>query len=51
MYEAAAIVEDFRMQAIEGQSACDLWNLATVTSLLSNCGVWTEFEEKSVAKL
>ena len=52
MYEVAAIVEDFRMQAVGGlRSAWDLWNLAIVPSLLSNCGVWTEMEEKSVDRL
>ena len=52
MYEVAAIVEDFRMQAVGGlRSAWDLWNLAIVPSLLSNCGVWTEMEEKSMDRL
>ena len=48
----AAIVEDFRMQAVGGlMSAWDLWNLAIIPSLLSNCGIWTEIDAISVQKL
>ena len=32
-------------------SAWDLWNMAIVPSLLSNCGIWTEIDTKSVQKL
>lgn len=49
MYEVAAIVEDFRMQAVGGMVSA--WNLAIIPSLLSNCGVWTEVSEKSVERL
>ena len=50
--EAAAIVEDFRMQVVGGlMGAWELWNLATVHSFLKNCGVWTEIEDKTVYKL
>ena len=46
MYEAAAIMEDFRMQALGGmQGAWDMWELAIVPSLLNNCGVWTEISK------
>ena len=52
MYEVAAIVDDFRMQAVGGMvSAWELWNLAIIPSLLSNCGVWTEISEKAVERL
>ena len=38
--EAAAIVEDFRMQVVGGlMGARELWNLAIVPSLLNNCSV------------
>ena len=51
-FEVAAIIEDFRMQAVGGlMGAWDLWNLAIVPSLLSNCGIWTEIDAKSVQKL
>ena len=32
-------------------SAWELWNLAVIPSLLSNCGVWTEISEKTVERL
>ena len=52
MYEVAAIVDDFRMQSIEGMmSAWELWNLAEIPSLLSNFGVWTEISVKTVERL
>ena len=31
--------------------AWDLWNLAIIPSLLNNCGVWTEIDEKTVQSL
>ena len=52
MYEAAAIIEDYRMQAVGGlMGAWDLWNMAIIPSLLNNCGVWTEIDEKTVQRL
>ena len=41
MYEAKAIMEDFRMQAMRGMAgAWDLWERAIIPSLLANCGSW-----------
>ena len=41
MYEAKAILEDFRMQAMGGMAgAWDLWERAIIPSLLANCGSW-----------
>ena len=41
IYEAKAIMEDFRMQAIVGMAgAWDIWETAIVPSLLANCGSW-----------
>ena len=41
IYEAKAIMEDFRMQAIVGLAgAWDIWETAIVPSLLANCGSW-----------
>ena len=52
MYEAAAIIEDYRMQAVGGlMGAWDLWNMAIIPSLLNNSGVWTEIDEKTVLVL
>ena len=52
IYEVAAIMEDFRMQAMGGlMGAWDLWNMAIVPSLLSNCGVWTEIQPSTTRKL
>ena len=52
MYKAAAIIEDYRMQAVGGlMGAWDLWNMAIIPSLLNNSGVWTEIDEKTVLVL
>ena len=51
MYEVAAIMEDFRMQVGGFMGAWDLWILAVVPSLLSNCGIWTEISQKTLQKL
>ena len=48
MYEVAAIMEDFRMQVGGFMGAWDLWILAVVPSLLSNCGIWTEISQKTL---
>ena len=40
------------MQAVGGlMGAWDLWNMAIIPSLLNNCGVWTEIDEKTVQRL
>ena len=52
MYEAAAIIEDFKMQAVGRlMGAWDLWNLAIIPSLLNSCGIWTEISEETISKL
>ena len=49
MREVAAIMEDFRMQAVGGlQGAWDLWNIAIIPSLLNNCGTWMEISTETV---
>ena len=41
MYEVAAILADYRMQAIGGMAgAWDMWEMMIVPKLLSNCGSW-----------
>ena len=41
MYEAKAIIEDFRMQAMGGMAGSwHLWETAINPSLLTNCGSW-----------
>ena len=41
MYEAAAILKDYRMQAIGGMmGAWDMWEKSIVPKLLANCGSW-----------
>ena len=43
MREVAAIMEDFRMEAVGGlQGGWDLWIIAIIQSLLNNCGTWME---------
>ena len=49
MMEVKGIMEDFRMQAVGGiMGAWDLWNIASIPSLLTNCGTWTELPRKAV---
>ena len=43
MYEAVAVVENFRAVRISGfQTAINLWELAIILSLLNGCKVWVE---------
>ena len=52
MFEAVAIVEDYRAQCLAGfETALQLWELAIIPSLLYSCGVWTEIPSKTLQKL
>ena len=52
MFEAAAIVDDFRSQCVGGfMVAIDLWELAILPSLLNNAGTWTDMDEETVERL
>ena len=52
MYEAAAILKDYRMQAIGGMmGAWDIWEKAIVPKLLSNCGSWVEISNSTIKVL
>ena len=47
MFEAAAILSDFRMQAIGGMAgAWDMWEMQMISKLLANCGSWVESKQK-----
>ena len=52
IYELRALTEDFRMQAVGGaRAAIDLYECCIVSSLLSNCGTWTEIGEQEIKLL
>ena len=52
MFEAAAIIDDFKSQCIGGfQVAIDLWELAILPSLLNNAGTWTDIDEDTLDRL
>ena len=52
MFEAKAIIEDFRMQAIGGMAgAWDIWERAIIPSLLANCGSWAGIGTKTYKSL
>ena len=52
IYEAAAILEDYRMQAIGGMlGAWDIWEKAIVPKLLANCGSWVEIDSSTIKLL
>jgi hypothetical protein len=52
MYEAAAIVEDWRSQCIGGfMSAVDLWELAILPTLLYNSETWVHIPKVAEDKL
>ena len=52
MYEAAAIVEDWRSQCIGGfRSAVDLWELAILPTLLYNSETWVHIPKVAEDKL
>ena len=52
MYEAKAIIEDFRMQAVGGMAgAWDIWQTAIIPSLLANCGNWVEIGKQTFNSL
>ena len=47
MYEAAAILSDFRMQAVGGMAgAWDMWEMQMIPKLLANCGSWVGSQEQ-----
>ena len=47
--ELTTISQDFRFEVVCGVlGALDIWNIAIVPSLLTNCSVWTEMSEASV---
>ena len=47
MYEAAAILTDFRIQAVGGMAgAWDMWERQMIPKLLANCGSWMGSQEK-----
>ena len=44
--ELTTISQDFRFEVVGGVlGALDIWNIAIVPSLLTNCSVWTEMSE------
>ena len=52
LYEAAAIVDDWRAQCIGGfRSAVDLWELAILPTLLYNSETWVHIPKVAVDKL
>ena len=52
IYEAAAILKDYRMQAIGGMmGAWDIWEKAIIPRLLANCGSWVEISKPTVKLL
>jgi hypothetical protein len=52
IYELAAVCADYRMQVVGGMiGAINIWNVCIVSSLLSNCSVWTEISKKSIKQL
>ena len=52
IYELRALFEDFRMQAVGGMKAgIDLYESCIVSSLLTNCGTWTEITEEEIKQL
>ena len=47
VYEAAAILTDFRMQAVGGMAgAWDMWEMQMIPKLLANCGSWVGSQEQ-----
>ena len=52
IYEAAAIMKDFRMQVVGGMvGAFDIWEKAIIPSLMANCGNWVNISQKAVKTL
>ena len=52
MYEAAAILKDYRMQAIGGMmGAWDIWEKSIVPKLLANCGSWVGISNSTIKVL
>ena len=52
MYEAVAVVEDYRAVRISGfQTAIDLWELAIIPSLLNGCEVWVDISLETEKQL
>ena len=52
MYAAAAILKDYRMQAIGGMmGAWDIWEMSIVPQLLANCGSWVEISRRAIKQL
>ena len=52
IYELKAVVEDIRMQCVGGmRSALDLYSSCILSSLLTNCGTWTEIKDETIKKL
>ena len=49
IYEAAAILKDYRMQAIGGMmGAWDIWEKAIIPRLLANCGSWVDISKQTL---
>ena len=47
--ELTTISQDFRFEVVGGVlGALNIWNIAIVPSLLTNCSVWTEISEASL---
>ena len=52
IYEAAAIIKDYRMQAIGGMmGAWDIWEKAIIPKLLANCGSWVDISSHTIRLL
>ena len=52
IYELKALSEDYRMQVVGGMlGALDIYNTCIVSSLLTNCSVWVNMNEKSIKRL
>ena len=50
--ELKALCEDYRMQVVGGMlGALDIYNTCIVSSLLNNCSVWVDIQEKSIKRL
>ena len=52
IYEAAAILKDYRIQAIGGMmGAWDIWEKAIIPKLLANCGSWVGISSQTLKLL
>ena len=52
IYELRSVCQDFRLQLLGGMvGAIALWEACILSSLLTNCGTWTNISEEPIKKL